>query len=822
MDALFSDLRYALRSFRQAPAFFSLVIGILALGIGASVSIFRLVDGVLLRPLPYRDPQHLVTLTSYASKPPFDSNGSLSYNDFQQLRAKSRSFANLAVTFRTGWSRVTLTSGTEPVPLQGAFVSPNFFAIFGRVPMIGRNFTPEENMRAERVVVISEALWSQRFGHLPSVLGQDLEIGHARWRVIGVMPSNFQVPFLDTQFWAPVLSHPDWNDPEHVNPHEHPFWDVFGRLKPGVSMARAQAEVDSIWGGLRAALPEFHSNDIGVVPLREHFTGDVRRPILVLFTAVVFLLLIACANVANLLLARAARREREIAIRTTLGAGKARLFRQLLTEALTFSLSAGALGVATAMGFVPLLKAFSPANTPLLNAVALNGRGMLFALALSVALGLLLGLAPASRVSHRKLNESLSAAGRSLTETRKNRRLNSVLVAAEFALAMILLTGAGLLIRSFVAVLEVNLGFRPENILTVQVGLPPAIPAAQTPAFYWEVMQRISVLPEVQAVGGAGNLFYLDETRNHALRLIEGHPPEPKNAWKPLVWTQIAGDYFRAMGIPLIRGRFFNDHDGPMSSPVAIVNETLARRYWPGEDPIGKRLKGFDPRGQHDDWLTVVGVVKDTRVGGLERQPFSQIYEVQAQRTSEQIGNLVVRTTRNPANLANTLRTLIHRVNRNAVVSSITTMEALVDQQKIQRRFQTWLISLFSGLALALAALGVFGVMHYAVVARTHEIGIRIAVGAKSSDILRLVLGNGTKLAMAGIALGVMTSHLVDNSDLRHALRRKTRRPAQLCGRSVLASDGGAPGDLPSGTPRLAYRSSDCAASRVNAHGTVR
>ncbi len=759
MDALLADLRYALRNFRQASAFFSLVIGILALGIASSVSIFSLVDGILLRPLPYHDPQRLVTLTSYAIRPPFASNGSVSYNDFQKLRAESRSFTDLAVTYRIGWSRVTLTGGAEPVPLQGAFVSPNLFALFGRAPLLGRTFTQEENSRAERVVVISQALWAQRFGSSPKVLGEDLEIGHTRWQVIGVMPADFQAPFLDTQLWTPVLSHPDWKDPEHVSPHEQPFWDVFGRLKPGISTARAQAEVTSLWGGLRTALPEFHTNDLRVVPLREHFTGNVRKPMLVLFAAVAFLLLIAGANVGNLLLARAARREREIAIRTTLGAGRVRLFRQFLTEALTFSLVAGALGALAASELVPLLKAFAPANTPLLDAVSLNGRGLLFAVLLSVAVGVLLGLAPASRD---RLNESLSAAGRSMTETRKHRRLKGVLVAAEFTLAMVLLTGAGLLIRSFLAVLDVNLGFRPESALIVQMSLPGGTPAAQTPLFYREVMQRISALPSVRAVGGAGNVFYLDETRNHALRLIEGHPPEPKAAWKPLVWTQIAGDYFQAMGIRLLRGRLFKEHDGPASAPVVIVNQTLARRYWPGENPIGKRVKGFDPRGTtrgpHDDWLTVVGVVADTRSGGLEKPPFSQIYEAQAQRTSEQIGNLVVRTDRDPATLANAVRTVIHDVNRNAVISSITTMELLLDQQKLQRRFQTWLISVFSGLALALAALGVFGVMHYSVAARVNEIGIRMAVGATSGDIARLVLGNGIVLATTGIALGSLAA----------------------------------------------------------------
>ncbi len=334
--------------------------------------------------------------------------------------------------------------------------------------------------------------------------------------------------------------------------------------------------------------------------------------------------------------------------------------------------------------------------------------------------------------------------------------MKNLLVATEFALAMVLLTGAGLLIRSFVGVLNVNLGFRPENLLTAKVGLPESMPAKQTPLFYQEITRRISAIPGVLAVGGAGNLFYLDETRNHALRIVEGHGPEPKTAWKPLVWTQIAGDYFQAMGIPLVRGRFFNERDGPNSPPVAIVNETLARRYWPSEDPVGKHVKGFDPRGKNDDWLTVVGVVKDTRIGGLEKSPFLQIYEVQAQRTSEQIGNILIRTTQSPAKLAPALRTLIHNVNGNAVVSGITTVQVLLDQQKTQRRFQTWLIGMFSAFALALAAIGVFAVMHYSVAARTNEIGIRMAVGAHSGDITRLVLADGAGLALGGVFLGAL------------------------------------------------------------------
>lgn len=755
MYGILTDVRYAFRTFHRSLALYSLVVAILALGIGSSVAVFSLVDGILLRPLPYRDPQRLATLTSYANKPPFDSNGSLSYNDFLQLKAKARSFSDLAITFRTGWSRVTLNSATEPVTIQGAFVSPDLFGMFGRFPLIGRTFTTEENLRAERVAVISEGLWAQRFGSSPLVIGKDIVIGHDPWRVIGVMPSDFQVPFLHTQLWAPVLSHPDWDDKEETNPLERARWDVMARLAPGVSLAAAQEEVDSIENGLKAALPEFHSDKVRVVPLRRHFAGNMQKPLLVLFGAVAFLLFIAFANVANLLLARASHRERELAIRTALGAGQARIVRQLVTEALAFSCIGGALGIAAAFALVPLLKHLSPATTPLLDSVSMNERGLLFASLLSVTVGLLLGIAPAWQRAPRNANEFLKAAERNSTETRKGRHSKSVLVVAEFAVAMVLLTGAGLLIRSFLAVLAVDPGFRAESVLTVQIGLPGNTPPEQARQFYGTALQRTATLPGVEAAGGISNLFFMDETRTHALREVEGHPPEPKSSWTPLVWAQVSGNYFQAMGIPLLQGRFFNENDRPNSPPVVIVNQTLAHRYWNHENPVGKRLRGFDPRGQHDDWLTVVGVVSDTRSGGLEKPPFSQIYEVQAQQR-EQIGNIVVRTATDPARIAASLRTLIRNLNRGATISSFATMDQLLGRQEMQRRFQTWLIGVFSSLALALAALGVFAIMHYSVATRRHEIGIRMALGANPSDIARLVLGTGTRLAMSGMLAGAV------------------------------------------------------------------
>jgi macrolide transport system ATP-binding/permease protein len=762
MHGMLADLRYALRTFRRAPGFYFVAMAILATGIGSSVAIFSFGDGILVRPLPYRDPDRLVMLTAYSTLPPFDSNGSLSYHDYLQFKAHNRSFSDLAVTFRTGWSRVILNGATEPVTIQGAFVSPNLFSMFGRQPLIGRSFTEDENRRAERVVVIGEGLAAQRFGSAQQAIGQDVILGHDRWRVLGVMPADFRVPFLDTELWAPVLSHPDWSSTEETNPLELPRWDVMARLKPGVSRAAAQAEVDSIDRGLRAALPEFHQDRLRVVPLREHFTGKLRKPLWLLAGAVAFLLCIACANVANLLLARASHREREMAIRTALGAGRSRILRQLITESVLLSGAGGGLGMVAAFWLVPLLKALSPANTPLLNSVGMDARALMFAFLVSMAVGVLLGIAPVLSRAHQQANESLKAGGRTATEGRRSKRFKGALVAAEFAIAMVLLTGAGLLIRSLITVLSIDPGFQTDRILTIQIGLPDAT-AGQATQFYREACARMRTLPGVEAAGGISNLFFLDETRTHALRQVEGHPPEPKSAWTPLVWAQVTGDYFEAMGIPLRQGRFFNDRDDRSALPVAIVNETLARRYWPHEDAVGKRLKGFDPRGAHDDWLTVVGVVADTRSGGLERKPMSQIYEVQAQR-GDAMGSLVVRA-RGSAGLAASLRTLLRSLNPGVMISSISSMGQLLDRQEMPRRFETWLISLFSSLALGLAGFGVFAVMHFSVAARRNEIGVRVALGANRIDITRLVLGDGARLAVCGILVGALAaawaSHLL-------------------------------------------------------------
>lgn len=747
------DLHFTARMFARAPFFYSLVIAILALGVTASVSLFSLIDGVLLRPLPYRDPSRLVALTSYANKPPYNSNGSVSYRDYQFISHKASAFSDIAVTYRTGWSRVTLLGNDEPIQMQGAFVSPNLFTLFGRQPLLGRTFTEEENTRAEHVVVISESLWVQRFAASPTAIGKDLHFSGGLWRIIGVMPADFRVPFLQTQLWTPILSHPDWNNHADGDPLNEWRWDLLARLKPGVSFDRSQAEINLIASALQAASPD-NTNSLQVVPLRDHFSGAAKTPLLILFAAVGLLLSIACINVVNLLLARASHRQRELAIRTSLGAGRGRLLRQLLTETLTLSSIAATLGIAGAVVLVPVLTRSAPTSIPMLDSVEVNQRVLFFAVGLSVFIGLVLGAVTAWRLNN---TSGLKENSRTSTETRKTVRTKSLLVASEFALATVLTSAALMLIRSLIAVLSVDPGFPPEKVLTLRLAIPADTTAAQVTQFYSDAFARFAQLPGVQATGGISNLFYTDESRVHALRLVEGRAPEPTDKWKPLVWSQVGGDYFPAMGIPLLRGRFFTDRDTPLSPPVVIVNETLARRYWPGEDPIGKHVKGFDPRGQHDDWLTVVGVVKDTHSGGLEKNPFSQIYEVQAQR-GDQLNNLVIRTSRNPAALALSARSLVRNLNHNAIIVNVSTMEQLLASQTADRRFQTWLIGVFSTLALGLATLGVFAVMHYSVAVRTNELGIRMALGANREKILLLVIGDGTRLAFIGILLGALGS----------------------------------------------------------------
>jgi predicted permease len=763
IEDFLADVRYALRMLRKNAAFSAVAILILALGIGVNTAVFSVVHAVLLRPLPYRDPGKLamlwVTDTRTVISPV--SDGSTSYRDFLEWKREARSFEDVAPFYKRGWSVLTLTAGDEPEKVQGAFVAANFFALLGAEPQLGRTFTEEDLRRRERLVILSQALWQMRFGGSADVLGREIQINGANWRVVGVMPEQVRFPFVDVKLWAPFTTNPfeepSSNDPLNLNrPQSVARLQVLARLKWDVPLRDAQAEMDTIAARLAREHPDTDKTlGVRVRPLEEYVAGEMRKPLWLLSLCVLMVLLIACANLATLFLARSVARRKELAMRTALGASRWRIVRQLLTESALVGILGGGAGVLLAKNGMAFLVALAPVNVPRLDEVHIDPAVLAFSFVLALACGISFGLAPARRFSAADPHEELKTGQRGTGG--KTLRAEGLLVGAQFALSLVLLASAGLLIRSFVDLLEVDPGFRPEHILTMQLQFadPDAVPPAQIAAYYKNALERVRQIPAVQAAGLAGNIFSLEENRNHALRQVEGHAPEPESSWTPLVWTQVSGDYFRAMAIPLLEGRYFTEQDGPDAPPVVIINQMAAKRYWPGEDPIGKRLKGFDPRGHNDEWVTVVGLVADMRSHGLERAAMCEIYEVQGQR-GEATPNLIVRTSTDPLQLAQTIRSTVHAVDNSVIISNVSTMQDVLREQMAPRRFQAWLMGIFSGLALLLAAAAVYGVMHYFVVQRIPEIGVRMALGAGREDIVALLIGRAARFVGPGLAAGLV------------------------------------------------------------------
>ena len=651
VEQLGQDLRYAVRTLRKSPAFTVIAAGTLALAIGANTAIFSVIEAVMLRPLPYRQPERLALLADGTT-----------YTDFQAWKSQAHTFEDMAVYYRQGGrTRVTLTGAGEPEMVEGGFISSNFFPLMGVAPRAGRWFTLDEETRRERVAVLSYGLWSRRFGSSPEAVGKVLSVDGMDSVVVGVMPPTFQFPASDVQFWAPITTNRTWGEIIPFDPNYSRYayarWDVIARLKPGVAMSQAQAEMAAINTRLDQATPDRNrARSIKPVPLRINLSGNTRVAFYVLFGAVSFVLLIACTNVANLVLARGAARGREMAVRTALGAGRARLVRQVFTESALLALISGSSGVVLATFGIRALVAFGPPDIPRLGEAALDPGVLGFALAVSMLSAMIFGLFPALKVSRCDPQGSLKSGGRGVSGAAGLTRTRSLLVVLEFALAVMLLAGAGLLMRSFLAVQAVDPGFRPEHVLTMRITTPASTSAVQRAALDELTLERVRAIPSVQAVGAiVGLLGRVGPSGNFGLRSVEGRAPEPEAQWTPLTWTTIRGDYFQAIGGRLLEGRFFTDQDRKDSPLVAIVDESMARRFWPGEDPIGKRFKGFDLRGKNDDWLTVVGVVADIRQNGREYQPPALIY--QWYRQSEQTtADLVVRTAGDPKALAATLR----------------------------------------------------------------------------------------------------------------------------------------------------------------------
>jgi len=759
MNTLFQDVRYGLRMLAKNPGFSVVAVATLALGIGANTAIFSIIEAVLLRPLPYQDPSRLVLLAD----PQDHDGGGFLYKDLEECKLQDRSFKDMALYYRdSGFSRITLSGPGEPEQVQGAFVSAAFFSVMGVSPLLGRVFTADEEARRERVVVLSYGLWLRRFGASRSVVGKRLQVDGISSEILGVMPETFQFPARDQQFWAPITTNPFWGAPAlttEIDPrHARLFyarWQAVARLKAGVDLRQAQSELSTIFKRLDRTDPDLNRGlGIEVVPLRVNLSGNTRLAMVVLFSAVFFVLLIACSNVANLFLVRGAARDREIAVRAALGAGRVRLLAQLLTESALLAFLAGGLGLFVAVWGTRLLVALGPPEIPRLEQARLDAGVLAFTAAVSLLSAIFFGLAPAWKMSRGNPQESLKSPGGGALRPIDLMRTRGLLTVTEFALAVVLLTGAGLLVRSFLAVQAVDPGFNPQAVLVLGVTLPGAT-STETAVFYDRALENVRTLPGIRAAGAVSGLFEFWRINNLGLRAIEGREPEPKDRWTPLVWTTVRGDFFQALGTPLLLGRYFSAQDGPQSPLVAIIDDSMARRYWPGENPLGKRFKGQDPRGHNDDWLTVIGVVHNMRRAGLEKNPVPHIYEWYAQsgeggRTSD----IVVRTTGDKRATEAALRTEVRALSQTAILSPVTTMEQQLSEQLAPRRFETGLLGLFSCIAVLLASVGIYGVLHYSVARRTHEIGVRMALGARPHDVLKLVVGEGAKMALTGIALG--------------------------------------------------------------------
>ncbi|HEX8072777.1 MAG TPA: ABC transporter permease [Pyrinomonadaceae bacterium] len=757
MNTLWQDVRFGVRMLMKTPGFTLVAVAALALGIGANTAIFSVVHKVLLQPLPFAEPARLVGLHSRDER-----DGTLgeafSYPNFQDLRAQRQLFEGVAAYSRAS---AFLVGSEGPEQLRGLVVSADLFPLLGARAALGRVFTTEEDKQGrERVIVLSDALWRQRFNADPKIVGQAITLTSGPATVLGVMPEGFKYPVGEqrVEYYMPLAQSVS---PDNFNQRGAVFLSVVARLRAGLTLQQAQAETTRVATQLAAAYPDSNTA-LGFVlkPLHEDLVGDVRPALYVLLGAVAFVLLIACANVANLLLARAAARQKEIAVRTALGASRGRIVGQLLVESLLLALAGGALGLLLALWGLDLLIAAAPADIPRLHDVKLDPVVLAFTCGVALLTGVVFGLAPAWQASKTDFNDALKEGGRGGTEGLRHNRLRGALVVSEVALSLVLLVGAGLLLQSFWRLLKVDPGFRPERVLAADVlarGKQFAEPA-QRAVFFQQVLQRVGQLPGVEAVGAVSPLPLGGNFESYSFR-VEGQT-YPRGEEPAADFRVISPDYFRTMAIPVKQGRAFNERDTDKAPPVVVINETFARRFFPGENPTGRRLALDDGEDDHAAPREIVGVVGDVRHAGLDQPVTPEMY-VPFQQLPPARLSIVTRTTAaDPAGVATSVRAAIREVNAEQPVYNVRPVTQLLAQSVARRRFNMLLLGTFAALALVLAALGIYGVMAYSVTRRTHELGIRLALGAQRGDILRLVVGQGMVLVGTGAALGLVAALL--------------------------------------------------------------
>ncbi|HEV2806266.1 MAG TPA: ABC transporter permease [Chthoniobacterales bacterium] len=746
---MLADLRYALRMLAKSPAFTFVAVLTLGLAIGANSAIFSVVNAVLLRPLPYPHSEQLVRV--FGKQPQLDLAPNSPAN-FLEWHDENKVFERIGTYVGQGFN---LLGGDQPERVIGARLSADVLPLLGVQPALGRVFTNDEDQEGRaQVVILSHDFWQRRFGGDPNTVGQTITLNDKPYTVVGVMPAGFAFPSTRTQAWVPMAFSAAERKTRDTN-----YIDVIARLKPGVSVEQARANMDAVARSQAERYPKTNFGvGVTVRSLQEHIVGDVRPMLVVLLGAVAFVLLIACANVANLLLARAASRQREMSIRGALGASRSRVVRLLLTESVLLAIVGGAVGLLLAIWSLDLLVSLKPANLPRLAEIGVNRTVFLFTLGVSVFTGLLFGVVPALQVSRLDLNEGLKESSRGGTDSPRRHRMRALLVVSEVALSLVLLVGAGLMIRSFSRLLAVDPGFKADHVLTAFVALPQSkYPKhEEQTAFFDRLLERLRNLPGVTAAGLVTDIpLYGGSSTGFD---VEGRPEAAPGTRAMTDYRLISSDYFAAMGMRLVKGRAFSRHDNETAPGVVIINETLATRFFAGEDPIGRRL---DLSGDPKDLREIVGVVGDVRNYGLDAEVKPEVYVPFLQSAPGYLSSvasaptIVVRSAMEASALGSALREQVQALDKDQPVSEIKTMEWYLADSMAQRRFNMFLLGAFAGIALVLAAVGIYGVIAYTVTQRTHEMGIRIALGAKGGDILRLVFSNAMATTLAGIALGL-------------------------------------------------------------------